>query len=70
MEYGKKVKAIIHKVMIDIQKRENECIRQMTYMDEHKFNMERVAIRNRLAAFNRCWHMVGRAFEEINKLEE
>lgn len=67
---GKEVKAIIHKVMIDIRDRENECYRQMAYMNEHKFNMEREAIRYRQEAFNRCWLMVSSALDEINKLEE
>lgn len=67
---GKKVKAIIQKVINDIQEKENECFRQIAYMNEHKFEMEREAIRYRQQAFNRSWLMVSSALDEINKLEE
>lgn len=67
---GKKVKEILQKVIKDIQDLENESFRQMAYMNEHKFEMEREAIRYRQQAFNRSWLMVSNALDEINKLEE
>ena len=67
---GERVKEILKKVIKDIQDLENESYRQMVYMNEHKFEMEREAIRYRQQAFNRSWLMVSNALDKINKLEE
>lgn len=67
---GERVKEILKKVIKDIQDLEDESYRQMAYMNEHKFEMEREAIRYRQQAFNRSWLMVSNALDKINKLEE
>lgn len=67
---GKKVKEILQKVIKDIQEKENECFREMGYMNKHNYAIEREAIRYGQQAFNRSWLMVSSALEEINKLEE
>lgn len=69
--YGrKKVKEILQKVISDIQEKENECFKQMAYMNEHKFEMEREAIRYKQEGYNRSWLMVSSALDEISKLED
>ena len=39
-------------------------------MNEHKFEMEREAIRYKQKAFNRSWLEVSDAIDKIKKLEE
>ena len=67
---GEKVKDIIQKVIKDIQEKEDECFRQMGFLNEHKFNMEREAVRYSQEAYNRSWLMLSRALDEISKLED
>lgn len=67
---GKRVKAVIQKAIREIQDNEEECYRKMAYMNEHKFELEREAIRYRQQAFNRSWLIVSSALDEINKLED
>lgn len=66
----KKEEAILDNLVKTLQDHENECYRQMTYMNEHKFEMEREAIRYKQQAYNRSWLEVANAIDKIKKLEE
>ena len=49
---------------------ENECFRQMAFINEHKFEIEREAFRYKQEAFSRSWLEVANAIDKIKKLEE
>lgn len=66
----KKEEAILGNLVKTLQDHENECYRQMAYMNEHKFEMEREAIRYKQQAYNRSWLEVANAIDRIKKLEE
>ncbi len=66
----KNEESILNNLVRTLQDYENECYRQMAYMDEHKFEMEREAIRYRQQAYNRSWLEVVSAIDKIKKLEE
>lgn len=61
---------ILNNLVKTLQDYENECYRQMAYMNKHKFEMEREAIRYKQQAFNRSWLEVSNAIDKIKKLEE
>lgn len=66
----KKEETILNNLVKTLQEYEDECYRQMAYMNEHKFEMEREAIRYRQQAYNRSWLEVASAIDKIKKLEE
>ena len=66
----KNEETILNNLVKTLQDYENECYRQMAYMNEHKFEMEREAIRYKQQAYNRSWLEVANAIEKIKKLEE
>lgn len=66
----KKEETILNNLVKTLQEYEDECYRQMAYMNEHKFEMEREAIRYKQQAYNRSWLEVARAIDKIKKLEE
>jgi len=66
----KKEETILNNLVKTLQNYENECYRQMTYMSEHKFEMECEAIRYKQQAYNRSWLEVASAIDKIKKLEE
>lgn len=66
----KSEKAILNNLVKTLQDYENECYRQMAFMNEHKFEMEREAIRYKQQAYNRSWLEVANAIDTINKLAE
>ena len=66
----KKEEAILNNLVKTLQGYENECFRQMAYMNEHKFELEREAIRYKQQAYNRSWLEVASAIDKIKKLEE
>ena len=66
----KKEETILTNLVKTLQEYENECYRQMGYMNEHKFEIEREAIRYRQQAYNRSWLEVASAIDKIKKLEE
>ena len=66
----KNEETILNNLVKTLQGYENECYRQMAYMNEHKFEMEREAIRYRQQAYNRSWLEVASAIDKIKKLEE
>lgn len=65
-----KEETILVNIVETLQEYENECYRQMAYMNEHKFEMEREAIRYKQQAYNRSWLEVASAIDKIKKLEE
>ena len=66
----KNEETILNNLVKTLQNYENECYRQMAYMNEHKFEMEREAIRYKQQAYNRSWLEVANAVDKIKKLEE
>ncbi len=66
----KNEETILNNLVKTLQEYENECFRQMAFMNEHKFEMEREAIRYKQQAFNRSWLEVASAFDKIKMLEE
>lgn len=66
----KNEETILNNLVKTLQEYENECFRQIAFMNEHKFEMEREAIRYKQQAFNRSWLVVSVAIDKIKKLEE
>ena len=66
----KKEETILNNLVKTLQEYEDECYRQMAYMNEHKFEMEREAIRYKQQAYNRSWLEVANAIDKIKKLEK
>ena len=66
----KNEETILNNLVKTLQDYENECYRLMAYMNEHKFEMEREAIRYKQQAYNRSWLEVVSAIDKIKKLEE
>ena len=66
---NKEEKAILKNLVKTLQNYEDECYRQMAFMNEHKFEIEREAIRYKQQAFNRSWLEVSNAIDEINALK-
>jgi hypothetical protein len=66
----KNEETILNNLVKTLQEYEKECFRQIAFMNEHKFEMEREAIRYKQQAFNRSWLEVANAIDEIKKLEE
>ena len=60
---------ILNNLVKTLQEYENECFRQIASMNEHKFEIEREAIRYKQQAFNRSWLEVADAIDKIKKLE-
>lgn len=66
----KKEEAILNNLVKTLQGYENECYRQMAFMNEHKFEIEREAIRYKQQAFNRSWLEVADAIDKMKTLKE
>lgn len=66
----KNEETILNDLAKTLQVYENECRLQMAFMNEHKFEMEREAIRYKQQAFKLCWLEVENAIDKIKKLEE
>ena len=66
----KNEETILNNLVKTLQEYEIECFRQIAFMNEHKFEMEREAIRYKQQAFNRSWLEVANAIDKIKKLEE
>lgn len=64
----KNEKEILDGLVKTLQDYENECYRQMAFMNEHKFELEREAIRYKQQAFNRSWLEVASAINKIKDL--
>ena len=63
----KKELSILNSALKEIQSRQHECFRQMAYMKEHKFDMERSAINYKQEAYNESWLILSSAIDKINK---
>lgn len=66
----KNEETILNNLVKTLQEYENECFRQIAFMNEHKFEMEREAIRYKQQAYSRSWLEVASAIDKIKKLEE
>lgn len=66
----KNEETILNNLVKTLQDYENECFRQIAFMNEHKFEMEREAIRYKQQAYSRSWLEVASAIDKIKKLEE
>ena len=66
----KKEETILVNLVKTLQDYEDECYQQIAYMNEHKFEMEREAIRYKQQAYNRSWLEVARAIDKIKELEK
>lgn len=66
----KNEETILSNLVKTLQEYENECFTQIAFMNEHRFEMEREAIRYKQQAFNRSWLEVANAIDKIKKLEE
>jgi hypothetical protein len=66
----KNEETILNNLVKTLQDHENECFRQIAFMNEHKFEMEREAIRYKQQAYSRSWLEVASAIDKIKKLEE
>ncbi len=66
----KNEETILNALVKALQDYENECYRQMAYMNQHGFKMEHEAIRYKQQAYNRSWQEVANAIDKIKKLEE
>ena len=66
----KNEETILNNLVKTLQEYEEDCFRQIAFMNEHKFEMEREAIRYKQQAFNRSWLEVANAIRKIKKLEE
>lgn len=66
----KNEETILGNLLKTLQEYEKECFRQIAFMNEHKFEMEREAIRYKQEAFSRSWLEVADAIDKIKKLEE
>ncbi len=67
---NKSEETILNNLVKTLQEYENDCFRQIAFMNEHKFEMEREAIRYKQQAFNRSWLEVADTIDKIKKLEE
>lgn len=63
-----KIITIFDHLIRDIRAREEECYRKMAFCNEHKFEMEREAVRYSQKAYNSCWLKVSDARDKIMKL--
>ena len=66
----KNEETILDNLVKKLQGYENECFRKMAFLNEHKFEIEREAIRYEQQAYNRSWLEVSSAIDKIKKLEE
>lgn len=66
----KNEETILNDLVKTLQEYENECFRQIAFINAHKFEMEREAIRYKQEAFSRSWLEVENAIDKIKMLEE
>lgn len=64
-----KEKEILDNLVKKLQGYEDECFRKMAFLNEHKFEIEREAIRYEQQAYNRSWLEVSNAIREIKNLK-
>lgn len=66
----KNEETILNNLVKTLQDCENECFRAIAYMNEHKFEIEREAVRYKQQAFNHSWLEVANAIDEIKGLKK
>lgn len=65
----KNEETILDNLVKKLQGYEDECFRKMAFLNKHKFEIEREAIRYEQQAYNRSWLEVKNAIREIINLE-
>ena len=61
----KKELSILESVVAEIQGKEHECFREMAYMKEHNFEMERSALKYKQEAYNDSWLILSSAIDKL-----
>ena len=64
-----KEKEILDNLVKKLKGYEDECFRKMAFLNKHKFEIEREAIRYEQQAYNRSWLEVSSAIDEIKNLK-
>lgn len=59
--------SILDSALREIQSMKHECFRQMAYMKEHKFEMERLALNYKQEAYNDSWLIISSAIDKLKK---
>lgn len=59
--------SILDSAIREIQGKEHDCFRQMAYMKEHKFEMERLALNYKQEAYNDSWLIISSAIDKLKK---
>lgn len=65
----KNEETILDNLVKKLQGYEDECFRKMAFLNKHKFEVEREAIRHEQQAYNRSWLEVKNAIREIINLK-
>lgn len=65
----KNEETILDNLVKKLQGYEDECFRKMAFLNEHKFEIEREAIRYEQQAYNNSWLEVSSAIREIKNLK-
>ena len=58
---------ILEDAVKELQDKQHECFREMVYMKEHKFEMERSAINYKQEAYNNSWLILSSAIDKLKK---
>lgn len=59
--------SVLESALKEIQGKELECFKQMAYMKEHKFEMERLALNYQQEAYNDSWLIISSAIDKLKK---
>lgn len=65
----KNEETILDNLVKKLQGYEDECFQKMAFLNKHKFEIEREAIRYEQQAYNRSWLEVKNAIREIINLK-
>lgn len=59
--------SILENALKEMQDKERKCFRQMAYLKEHKFEMERAALSYKQQAYNESWLILSSAIDKLKK---
>lgn len=59
--------SILENALKEMQDKEYECFRQMVYLKEHKFEMERAALFYKQEAYKNSWLILSSAIDKLKK---
>lgn len=60
-------KGVIEKAIKEIQTRENDCFREIAFLNNHKYGMESAAMRYKAEAYSESWLIISSALDKITK---